>query len=76
MDPRARVDIGAELIRFFNWYEEKGFPANWEEEAEAASITLSANTKQLLKSGNTTEIGKVVDLGLDKPMIFWPPGGM
>jgi hypothetical protein len=80
MRAENRFAIGQKLAEFFQAYEDAGFPADWESRKEEFGLGGEEEATQaaikLLKSGNTTEIGKLVELGLEKPMIFWPPGGM
>ncbi len=60
--------LGAELTAFFERYREEGFPPD----PNLNEFGLSAEAIALLKSGNTAMIEQYV--GLQTPMIFWPPG--
>jgi hypothetical protein len=60
--------LGAELVAFFERYREEGFP----DDPNLNEFNLSPEAIALLKSGNTDMIEQYV--GLQTPMIFWPPG--
>jgi hypothetical protein len=64
--------VGRELAAFFERYKEEGFPPDVNERLE--EFELSPAAVALLRSGDTKMIEKYV--GLNTPMIFWPPGGV
>ncbi len=65
----AKGAVGKELVAFFEQHSE-GFPPDAEDRLE--EFGLSPAAVALLKSGDAAKIEKTV--GLNTPMIFWPPG--